>query len=138
MSAKPNQSNKKNIKNKKNKKIMTLSERLGREMLVCFFVLILLIGRLGWLQIVQGADLKTMAHAQQLLDDTISPKRGTIYDATGKALARSAQVDTVSITPSDIKVLKNRDEIDEEKTKALKEKVAKAFSDIFEKYLKYL
>ena len=63
----------------------------------------------------------------------ISPKRGTIYDSTGKALAISAQVDTVSIDPTAIVVEKeDSDEIDEEKTKALKEKVAKAFSDIFE------
>ena len=63
----------------------------------------------------------------------ISPKRGTIYDSTGKALAVSAQVDTVSIDPTRIVVEEDdSDEIDETKTKALKEKVAKAFSEIFE------
>ena len=63
----------------------------------------------------------------------ISPKRGTIYDSTGKALAVSAQVDTVSIDPTRIVVEEDdSDEIDETKTKALKEKVAKAFSKIFE------
>ena len=57
----------------------------------------------------------------------ISPKRGTIYDSTGKTLGVSVQVDTVSINPLLIAV-KN----DNEKTNALKAKVAKALSDIFE------
>ena len=48
------------LKNKtsKVKKIMTKSERLKRLLLVFFLVLLLLIGRLGWLQFVQGAELK--------------------------------------------------------------------------------
>ncbi len=116
----------------KEKKILTISERLKRVMLVFFFALALLIIRLGWLQIVQGAELKEAMDSQSIKDQIISPKRGTIYDATGKALARSAQVDTVTINPNSIVVLNNEDEIDEEKTKQLKEKVAKAFADIFE------
>ena len=69
---------------------------------------------------MQGAWLSEMAYNQQSLDRQINPKRGTIYDATGKnILAVSATVETVTINPVNIK---------EEN----KEKVAKAFSDIFE------
>lgn len=120
-------------KSSKVKKIFTINERLGRILIVFFIIFILLIFRIGWLQFVQGADLTESMYRQLTTSKTISPKRGTIYDSTGKALAMSAQVDTVSIDPTRIVVeQEDSDEIDEEKTKQLKEKVAKAFSDIFD------
>lgn len=82
-------------------------------------IAILLIGRVAWLQFIKGSELKEKASRQQTLNEIISPKRGTIYDANGKVLAISAAVDTVSINPKSIK--------DENK-----ETVAKALSDIFE------
>ena len=48
-----------------------------------------------------------------------------------KALAISADVDTVSINPKSIVVKKNGS-VDEEKTNELKDKIATAFSTIFE------
>ncbi len=123
------------LKEKRNsaKRIATLSQRLKVLLLAFFVVLMLLIIRLGWIQLVQGSELKESMHNQLAADRIISPKRGTIYDTTGKeVLAMSAQVDTVSINASEI-IVKNKDkEVAEIKTKALKEKVAKAFSDIFE------
>lgn len=114
------------------KRIITLPQRLKVLLLTFFFVLVLLIIRLGWLQLIEGAELKEAMYNQLSTNRTISPKRGTIYDSTGKALAMSAQVDTVSIDASKI-IVKNKDkEVAEIKTKALKEKVAKAFSEIFE------
>ena len=114
------------------RKVFTINERLKRILLVFFFIFLLLIGRLGWLQLVQGADLKEEMYRQLTTSQTISPKRGTIYDSTGKALAISAQVDTVSINPTEI-VVKDEDEHTAEVlTKELKENVAKAFSDIFD------
>lgn len=128
--------NKKQTSNKNSsnvRKFLSLNERLGRILIAFFVIFVLLIGRLGWLQLVQGADLKEDMQRQMTASKIISPKRGTIYDSTGKALAVSAQVDTVSIDPTRIVVEEDdSDEIDETKTKALKEKVAKAFSEIFE------
>lgn len=122
-----------NNKDNNTKKTFTINERLGRILIAFLLVFFILMCRLGWLQLVQGADLKEEMSRQLTASKTISPKRGTIYDSTGKALAISAQVDTVSINPNKIVVEKeDSDEIDEEKTKALKEKVAKAFSEIFE------
>ena len=114
------------------KKIATMSQRLRLMLLVFFMILLLLIGRLGWLQIVQGSELKEAMYDQLTTSRVISPKRGTIYDSTGKALARSAQVDTVSINSTKIVVKSSDEEVAAVKTKALKEKVAKAFSDIFD------
>ena len=98
----------------KGKKSYSVSKRL-RAIMLCFFILLfLLIIRLAFLQFVQGSDLKEKMYSQLIKSDSISPKRGTIYDATGKALAISAQVDTVSIHPSYI-VIKNGNKIDEDK-----------------------
>ena len=85
-----------------------------------FLLLIVLVCRIGWIQFVQGAELQEKAYKQQTLNRIISPKRGTIYDSTkNKILAISASVETITVNPTIIK--------DENK-----EKVAKAFSDIFE------
>ena len=74
----------------------------------------------GFIQLVQGKDLSKQAYEQQTLDRTINPKRGTIYDATGKnILAVSSTVETVTVNPGNI-------------DKSNKEKVAKELSDIFE------
>lgn len=98
-------------------------KRLRVSLAVGFVIFILLIIRIAFLQFVQGADLKESAVKNQLSSKTITPNRGTIYDSTGKALAISAKVDTVSVNPSQIKY-SNGDEVN-------KEILAHAFSDIF-------
>lgn len=102
------------------------SKKMIITLIVVLLILLLLIGRIGFLQFVQGNNLKQLAYNQQTINQIISPKRGNIYDSTGKALAISAQVDTITINPN--KIVKNT----EETTKALKEKVAKGLSEIFE------
>ena len=93
--------------------------RLRNLLFIAFAICILLIIRIGFIQFIQGSELQAMAYTQQTLNRKINPKRGTIYDATGKnVLAVSASVETVSVTPSNIK-------------KEDKEKVARAMSDIF-------
>ena len=87
-----------------------------------------MLGRLGFLQFVEGSYLKELAYNQQSINQIISPKRGDIYDSKGRVLATSAAVDTITINPAKIKDSSK----DSEKTKELKEKVAKAFSEIFE------
>ena len=121
-----------NNSNSNNNKILSINGRLRRILIVFFTMFVILIGRLGWLQIVQGAELKEKMQRQLTANKTISPKRGTIYDSTGKALAISAQVDTVSIDPTKIVVENEDEDVEEIMTKQLKEKVAKAFSDIFD------
>lgn len=95
--------------------------------LVIILLLAILIGRIGYLQFVQGNYLKELAYNQQSINQIISPKRGSIYDSNGQVLATSASVDTITINPEKIK-----DSKDDSNTQALKEKVAKTFSDIFE------
>lgn len=101
----------------------------SKKLVIIFFVimliLLLLIGRIGFLQFVDGNYLKEQAYKQQTINQIISPKRGNIYDSTGKALAISALVDTITINPA--KFLKDSDE----STKKLQETVSKGLSDIF-------
>ena len=113
------------------KKLYTTSKKLTVIMLAFFFLLLLLIIRLGFIQFAQGASLKEQMYNQLITSRLVAPHRGTIYDANGKTLAVSAPVDTITINPKSIVVL-NGGKLDEGATKALKEKVAKAFSDIFE------
>ena len=102
------------------------SKKLKISLVVILLIFLLLITRIGFLQFVQGNHLKELAYNQQTINQIISPKRGNIYDSTGKALAISAQVDTITINPN--KIVKKT----EEGTRALKEKVAKGLSEIFE------
>jgi len=95
-------------------------KRIMYSLFIAFTILILLLIRIGYIQFIQGSELQAMAYNQQSLDRKINPKRGTIYDSTGKnILAISATVETVSVNPVNIK-------------QEDKEKVAKAFSNIFE------
>lgn len=114
------------------KKINSLSPKIRITMLCIYILMFLLIIRIAYLQFIQGASLKEKMYNQLITSKTISPKRGTIYDSTGKALAISADVDTISISPTSIVVLDDDDEIIEDETQDLKEKVAKMLSDIFE------
>ena len=123
---------KKNKISKKRKNIVKISFK--RMMgLLCIFLLFfaILIGRIGYLQFVQGAWLKQKEYSQSTSNTVISAKRGTIYDANGKALAISAAVDTISVNPVYINV-KNDGITDKEKTQELKEKMAQEFADVFE------
>ena len=111
--------------NKKNRNatevIGTLSKkkRMKWEMLIAIFLLVVLTIKIGFIQFVQGSELQAMAYKQQTLDRSINPKRGTIYDATGKTvLAVSSTVETISVTPTNIK-------------KEDREKIAVALSNIF-------
>ena len=141
-------SKKKNSKNKlakkiakspKNSNVVKLNTNFNTQNLIHFkklkaiFIIIVililaLLIRIGILQFVDGNSLKESAYKQQTINQIISPKRGKIYASTGEALAISARVDTITINPQKI-VDENKDE---EKTKALKEKVAKGLSEIFE------
>ena len=120
--------NKKILKSEKKKnKIINKTTSINRPIptrriaiytLFIFLLVIALIVRLGVIQFVNGATLKELASRQQTINEVISPKRGTIYDTNGKALAISAAVDTISVNPSKIKSDK-------------KNSLAHTFADIF-------
>lgn len=99
---------------------MSRKRRLKIWIIIVFIITAIFITRIGWIQLVDGDRLKQMALEQQSIDREISPRRGIIYDATGKnVLAISSTVNTITVNPNNI-------------AKEDKEKVAKALSNIFE------
>ena len=99
---------------------LSSKKKMRNVLFISFLIIICLIVRLGYIQLIQGKELAKLAYEQQTLDRKINPKRGTIYDATGKnILAVSSTVETVTVNPGNISAEN-------------KEKVAKALSDIFE------
>ncbi len=99
---------------------LTSKKKMRNTLFISFLIIICLIVRIGYIQLVQGKELSELAYQQQTLDRKINPKRGTIYDATGKnILAVSSTVETVTVNPTNI-------------TDENKEKVANALANIFE------
>lgn len=66
-------------------------------------VLMALCIRTGYLQIVRGSELKTMAVEQQMKDEIIKPKRGGIYDRNGNELAVNIESYSVWVRPGEMK-----------------------------------
>lgn len=66
-------------------------------------LVIILIGRLGYLQIYRSDELKKGALEQWTKSIDLKPKRGIIYDRKGKKLAISISASTIWAYPRDIK-----------------------------------
>ena len=99
---------------------ISTKKRMKNSIFLVLLIITMLIARIGYLQLIQGSELKEKAYAQQTSDRKVNAKRGTIYDATGKTvLAVSSTVETVTINPGNIK--------EEDK-----EKVARKLSELFE------
>jgi stage V sporulation protein D (sporulation-specific penicillin-binding protein) len=77
--------------------------RLFRILQIFCLILILLIFRTAFLQIVQGKWLQQQAIEQQTRDRMINSKRGAIYDRNDKPLAVSVSSEVVSVAPAEIK-----------------------------------
>lgn len=78
-------------------------KRLVFALVMVMILYVALIGRLGFLQIVKGEELKKGALEQWTKGITIKSKRGIIYDRNGKKLAMSVSASTVWASPPDIK-----------------------------------
>ena len=98
---------------------LSVRKRMKNTIFLSVILMITLLVRIGYIQFIQGDELKEKAYAQQTSDRIVSSKRGTIYDSIGTTLAVSSTVETVTVNPTHIK--------DEDK-----EKVAQKLSEIFE------
>lgn len=108
---------KKNIKSKrkteKTKSNINVVNKIPKSKIILILVLVIifmiaLIARVGYLQFIDGEHLQTLATSQQTLTETISAKRGNIYDSNGNELAISYDTDKVYIDPSLIKDSSNK------------------------------
>ena len=76
---------------------------MRNALFVVILLFILLMGRIGYIQFIKGVELRKLVGEQQSLSRSITAKRGTIYDSTGKyILAMSANVESVTINPTQI------------------------------------
>ncbi len=85
---------------KPNKKV---KKRMIFLMVAFTTIVVGLVMRVGFIQIVNGGWYRQKAYEQHNKDREISPKRGIIYDRNGNELAVSATVEKVVISPKDIK-----------------------------------
>ena len=98
---------------------LTNKKKMRNTLLISFVILIGLVVRIAYIQFAQGKELSRLAYEQQTLDRSINPKRGTIWDSSGKnALAVSSTVEMVTVNPGNI-------------SKENKEKVAQKLSELF-------
>lgn len=94
--------------------------KMKNALFVVLIVFVLFTIRLAYIQFVWGAELSEKAWEQQSQSRSITAKRGTIYDSTGKyILAENSSVESISINPTNI-------------PQEIKDKVAHALCDIFE------
>lgn len=101
----------------------------GRMLLLmafCFTFLLALIVRLIYIQVFDSERLEKLAYDQQTRDRTINSKRGTIYSSDNKVLAISASMETISITPAQVK---NSEAL----SKKLSELLGLEYEEIYEK-----
>ena len=82
-----------NIRNKK---------RLTVLLLIVFLGVIIILGRLFYIQIIKGNYYKEKAYTQQTKDRQIAASRGTIYDSIGEVLALSVSTNTLTVAPTNI------------------------------------
>lgn len=83
---------------------MTTNVIKTKKRIVIVFILIclmfiLMIFRVGWVQIVRGEDYQKYATQYQTQDVPIPAKRGAIYDRNGKELAISGYTYSIWVTP---------------------------------------
>ena len=78
-------------------------KKIGGLLVITVFLFCALMVRVAWLQIVRGEELSSAAREQQTSDNTITPKRGLIYDRNMKIIANNLSVETISITPKNVR-----------------------------------
>ncbi len=98
-----------------------------------FIITLLLIARLGYIQLIKGNEYKKGAYEQWSRDVVINAKRGVIYDSRGKKLAVSVNASTVVCMPVDVKKGSSDRDVIEEKEED-ENFILKFFNSINKKY----
>lgn len=88
--------------------------RIAIGFIIIALLLVALVFRVAWIQIVDAEELSQKAIDQQTKDTPIEAKRGTIYDRNGKELATSTTCYTLWARPSQIKQKDGKERPDSE------------------------
>ena len=94
---------------------MPITIKTKKRIVIIFFLitgmLIALAGRLVWVQLVMGEELRQKAYAVRFRNVEVKAKRGVIYDAKGKPLAISVSTDSFYANPAEVKRSERENEI---------------------------
>ena len=118
---------------------MKQSRKIQNNRIMCLLIIFLvcfgaLAFRTAWIQIVRGEQLSREALEQQTSDKTVSAKRGKIYDRNLKVLASNVSVETISITPGDLRKSIEKNDLTVSKVaEALAEKLELKAEDVEKK-----
>ncbi|MDY5786093.1 penicillin-binding protein 2 [Corynebacterium sp.] len=78
----------------------TITHRRTRQVTAFFVVIgLLIVGRLAWVQVVWGPELREQAEAQRARIYTEPARRGEILDRTGSQLAYTMQARSLTVSP---------------------------------------
>ncbi len=85
-----------------------------KRIMILFWVFLFFMGivilRLGYYQIIKGAEYREKAAEQQTRDQSVAANRGSIYDRNMKILAQSASCEDVMINPRQVQTaIKNQE-----------------------------
>ncbi|MCL6478699.1 MAG: stage V sporulation protein D, partial [Peptococcaceae bacterium] len=80
-----------------------IRKRLTWLFLLCAVSFVALMGRLAWIQFVQGDYLQEKALEVRMRDVPVEAKRGSIYDRNGKELVTSVSADSVYAIPYQVR-----------------------------------
>ncbi|HSL93200.1 MAG TPA: penicillin-binding transpeptidase domain-containing protein, partial [Bacillota bacterium] len=80
----------------------SIRPRLFWMLFIYSMILAGLVGRLGFIQFVRGAELGRLSLGQWAKEVPAEPKRGIIYDRLGRELAITTEADTVVAIPAQI------------------------------------
>jgi stage V sporulation protein D (sporulation-specific penicillin-binding protein) len=86
---------------------LAIPNKLNRKRIMVLFIfvnlsMLLLVFRVGWIQIVKGDQYSQLAQKQQTRDNIVPAKRGSIFDRQGKELAVSLPTHTLWAHPKEI------------------------------------
>lgn len=82
---------------------VTVRKRIWLSLIIGAFLFISLIGRLGYIQLVQGKWLAEQAEELFKRDIPVEAKRGKIYDRNGEILAYNISAPTVVAIPVQVR-----------------------------------
>lgn len=81
---------------------LELRRRITSLLLGSVVMIMILVGRLAWIQFVQGEQLRAEAVDLRMRDIQVEARRGTIFDRRGRELAISVNVDSIYAVPAEI------------------------------------
>ncbi len=79
-----------------------MRRRVLHGLIIFLFLFAALMFRVGWIQIVMGEELTRAAFEARIREIEIQPRRGLIFDSSGREMAVSVDVDSLYAIPAEV------------------------------------